>query len=174
MVEIPKKMIRNMAIMAASLVAVGAVMIYPNIKGLAQLEAESVTLRKQLEEQKMLMPVFAEMLNRTKGMKDNPLPMPERQPLSTDEIRSALGKLRQRAEGMNLEVTDIVPGIRGFVENAQRVVVDISLTGDLSSFKSYLLSLNADPFIDIIQSIQVVSQTDRSQFRLTVWFARKT
>ncbi len=174
MVEIPKKMIRNMAIMAASLIAVGAVMIYPNIKGLAALEAESVTLRKQLEEQKMLMPVFAEMRKRSMGLKDNPLPMPERQPLTTDEIRSALITLRQRAEGMNLEVTDIVPGMRGFVENAQRVVVDVSLTGDLNNFKSYLMSLTADPFIDIIQTIQVVSQTDRSQFRLTLWFARKT
>jgi Tfp pilus assembly protein PilO len=173
MIEIPKKTIRNMMIMAASLLAIGGVMIYPNVKGLANLEKEAVELRKKLEEQKMLMPVFAEMVKRSKGTQKKPLDIPERKPLTTDEIRTALIDMKARAESMDLEVTDIAPGIRGFVENAQRVVVDMSLIGDLADFKAFLLAVSAEPFIDIVQSIQVISQTDRSLFRLTLWFARQ-
>jgi hypothetical protein len=66
-----------------------------------------------------------------------PLDIPERKPLTTDEIRTALIDMKARAESMDLEVTDIAPGIRGFVENAQRVVVDMSLIGDLADFKAF-------------------------------------
>ncbi|MFH1980890.1 MAG: hypothetical protein ABIL58_03515 [Pseudomonadota bacterium] len=174
MIEIPNKMIRNMVIIAASLVLIGGIMIYPNFKGLNALEEEAVVLRKQLEEQKMLMPVFSEMVKRSKSARKSPLPFPERRPLTTDDIRAALIDMKQRAEEMHLEVTDIVPGIRGFVENAQRVVVNISLLGDLKDFKSFLLSVSAEPYVDAIQTIQIVAQTDRSQFRLTLWIARQT
>ena len=174
MIEIPKKMVRNLAIMASSLVVVGAVMIYPNYKGLTSLEAEAVVLRKKLEEQKMLMPVFNEMVKRSKSAVKSPLPFPKRQPLTTDDIRTALIRLKERAEQAHFENIDIVPGIRGFVENAQRVVVTISMTGDLNDFKRFLLNVSAESFVEVIQTIQVVAQTDSSQFRLTLWIARQT
>jgi Tfp pilus assembly protein PilO len=174
MIEIPKIMVRKIAIIAVLLLLISVAMIYPNAKGLEALEAEAIDLRQTLEEQKTLIPVFNEMRKRTKSARKSPLPFPELRPLSTDEIRTALIDMKQRAEGMHLEVTDIVPGIRGFVENAQRVGVDISLLGDLNDFKAFLLSVSGEPFVEAIETIQIVAQTDRTQFRVTLWFARQT
>lgn len=174
MIEIPKIMVRKIAIIAVLLLLISVAMIYPNARGLEALETEALELRQILEEQKTLIPVFNEMLKRAKSAKNSPLPFPERKPLGNDDIRAALIAMKQRAEGMHLEVTDIVPGIRGFVENAQRVVVDISLLGDLNDFKAFLLSVSGEPFVDAIETIKIVAQTDRTQFRVTLWFARQT
>lgn len=174
MIAIPKKTIRNLAILGVSLLLIAGVMIYPNLKGLEKLEKEAGELRRQVEEQKNLRPVFDELVKRSRNPLAHALPFPERQPLTTDEIRTALIDMKQRAEALNLVVDDIVPGVRGFVENAPRIQVTMSMTGQIEDFKAYLLQLSAEPFVDMLQSIQVQSKKGYALYYLVLWVARKT
>ena len=170
---IPKIMARNFVIIAISLMLIAAVLIIPNYFGIQDLESEAAELRTRLDEQQMLLPVFADLIKRSKAGGGMGLPLPKRQALSNDEIKSVLSSLKDEAGDMDLRVKELVPCVRGFLESSKRVEVSAVLMGSTDGFRRYILYLSQQPYVDIIQSVRFRIRPEGTECRIRFWIARQ-
>jgi Tfp pilus assembly protein PilO len=65
----------------------------------------------------------------------------------------------------------VVPDLKALAGEGQRLSVEVTVRGDFTDFRQFLIDLNAIPYIENMEEIQVEQEKNTQLFRVKLWIA---
>ncbi len=140
------------------------------VMGFMERSAATLALQEtqvRLEEQKVLIPL---MMNYRRDLdRGNAILAQAGQaiprPGTTDEL---LLSLRQIAIANGLQAPSFIPRSESQIGNSY-LCLDGAISGSLDDFRKFLLDLTRAPWINVVDSVEILSSPQGPTFRLTLW-----
>jgi len=148
--------------------------IVPSNFELTRLKREIVMTRVDIEQQKVLFPVYLDFLRRIADKVVKVLPVVAVEPMSEDKVHEATQMLEQRASTAGLAVQSVVPDPVSLAEGSGQVLVNCELFGKFSTVREFLISLGEVPYFKHIQEVTLEEGHGGLLFKMKVRLAVKT
>lgn len=171
--KLPKKTIIYLLICVAGILGFVVFAIYPNQKSLASLDMEIERIEDQIKEQKILFPVYENLLKKVKFKKPGAFPFPTRARLGRHETERIPLILGEKARKSNVSLVDVIPDVGSLREGSEVLALNMLIKGDLLDFRNFLIHLGEIPYVKNIQEIKIQPVEGAKEFRLKVSVALK-
>lgn len=144
--------------------------VYPAFRRVRNLGKDILKAELQLEEQKILLPVYAKLVPLAAGQPaGEQLPSPRRLPHT--EIPLLQTELRQLATAAGLRSLAIAPQADSLVSGSKRLEVEWRLTGPITSLRALLGSLATLDYIEHLGYVRVQQEGHDVQYHVGAWIA---
>ena len=147
--------------------------IIPNQNTSAELDQEIVKLNDQIEQQRILRPVFVSLLDRAKQKNPTVLPATKKGKLERGDISKISELLQDMAGRHDLKIQDIRTDVAEIMNNTGYMLMRIHTTGDFMNFREFLVDLGTIPALDQIEEIKIRAIEGDREYKLRIWLAQK-
>ena len=147
--------------------------VYPSRNALMERDRDIAELKAQIEEQKILTPLYKDLLERSEPLKTLSLPLPKRKKLDQNEIGRLSIYLEEIAARSHFELVGLVPDVDSLAQVSGLLSVNARLKGDFINFRDCFILLGALPYLEHIEEIRVRSTGGGQEFSLKLWLALK-
>ena len=165
-----ENVVRILVCLGALLVAF-AVLVYPEMRTITLVEDQISDTRARIEQQKILFPVYRELLNDLQNATAGSLPRVARVPLPQAEMGGVAKVISDMAQDQGLEVRSVTPNPDSLANGGGLISVRCMLAGDLNSFRNFYLSLGALPSLAHVEKLQVEDTYGGRVYRLDLWLS---
>jgi hypothetical protein len=147
--------------------------ILPSQKLSAEYDQDILALRARIEEQKILLPVFKNLFEKSKAPAPAGLPSPAKQKLARTEVGNAPKIVRKVAESQGVAVKEISLDVNSVADASGRVVVNFSAFGQFMDFRRLLMELAALPYLESLDDIEVSAVEGGEEIAMKIFLARE-
>ncbi len=172
-VKLPGRIIRHIMICLGGLLGFILLAIVPSQKSIEDLDLMIKKMETQVQEQKILFPVYSELLKKRNLEDSGSLPFPPKTRIESNEIDNISALFREKAEMSNLELKKVVPDIKSLSDPAGLLCLTADLTGNFYDFRRFLIHMGEIPCVEHLEEIQIQSGEGLKEFRLKLWLAIK-
>jgi Tfp pilus assembly protein PilO len=159
-------------ICAVGILAFWMLIISPSQKTVDELDREIDSLNSRIEEQRILTPVFHNLLDRAKMKGISELPSPEKSKLSYGDM-NAISKVFQDIAGRhNLKLDEITTDVNSLMQESGYLVMRLHLSGDFFDIRKFLVDLGSIPSLEHIEEINIRSGKASKELNLKIWLAQ--
>ncbi len=158
---------------AAGLLVFLLFVILPARQLAAELDREIEALKARLEEQRVLHPVFLNLLEKAKTPPGERIGPTARVRLKHEEISALPRRLAETAAAHRLQVREIAPDVNTLADASNRFRVLLSATGRFPDFRGFLLALASLGYFEGFEEIEVRAVEGGEQLALKIWLARE-
>ncbi len=157
------------------LICIGGVLIlfitgiYPNTKIQEELDAQIILLNNELDEQKILFPLFSDLMKTSRAKIENQLPFPGKAKLSRDDIGKIPSIFKETAHKSNLVFIGGIPDVNTLKDDSELLLVNVSVKGDFFGCRNFMVRLGEIPYLEKIETIQITAGRKFKEFKLRVW-----
>jgi Tfp pilus assembly protein PilO len=145
--------------------------ILPYQKTLVGSDRRIEELKLRIEEQRNFS-VFYQSLTKSMKQKDSmALPAPKKEKLSRAQMEKIPAQVRAIARNSRMGVDSIIPDLKTQTPDSLYLPVDITVTGKLKYFRNFLIGLEALPYLEHIEEIQIQKIPESKEFKVRVWLA---
>jgi hypothetical protein len=170
---LPTQSIIYCLVCGAGLIAFIFMIILPSQKTSAELDRDIQKVNDQIEEQRILRPVFESLLKRAKQEDPTQLPTAPKFKLASGGINEITDVLREIARRNNLEIKDISTDVAALMKNTKDMLMQINLTGNFMQFRDFLLDLSAISALEQIEEIKIRAIEGTREYNLRIRMAQK-
>jgi len=168
MAETDKEKLNKLSPVSLGLIIGSAVLImafilgilYPQYRRINRIKDDRVNKTIRLEEQKRLFPIYAQAEVLAAGKFEPVLPMPERHPISRNEVVGLSGVFNRIALEAGMVLAENSLDIDTFAQDSNMLSLEVMFKGDIFSFRDCLVALAGLPYFKGIESINI--STDRA------------
>jgi hypothetical protein len=146
--------------------------IIPTQKAAFDLDQDIEKLENQIEEQRILKPVFDGLLKRAKSKNETALPVTKKVKLARGDISKVSETLQDMAQRSGLNLRSISTDVNASGD-AGYLLLRIEATGDFMRFRDFLVDLGTIPSLEKIEEIQIRAIEASREFKLKIWMAQK-
>jgi len=150
-------------------IAIFLVVGFYNVRSLNDLDRDIRKARADIEEQRIMAPLYNDLIEKIKVKTKKQLPFPARAKLPKEQheqITAVFGDLARKA---NLEIVSITPDVNSLAGGSGLLVVNAALKGDFFNFRNYLIELGNVPYLEHLGEIQIQTTPGGKEFRLKLW-----
>lgn len=147
--------------------------IYPYQMSLGEADLEIEITKDRIEEQRLLFPVFKELLNKARLKESSLLPLPEKKKLARDEIDGVASMIQEIAQRSHLKIGGIMPDVDSLIGGAGLLAMTVVMKGELIDLRNFLVLLGEVSYLEHIEQIQIRTAQDLKEIRLKLWMARE-
>ncbi len=147
--------------------------IFPNYLAYSNIKHEISTLKNQIEEQRLLSPIFSEIKEKTKFKDPENLPFPQKARLSKNETGNMAAVIQKIIRQNDFNLINFLTDVDSFFEDSGMLKVSIEMTGDFMNLRKMILQLGALPYLSHIEYIRIDSNADIQQFQLKIWISQE-
>jgi hypothetical protein len=140
---------------------------------LREADSEIEITKGRIEEQKLLFPVFQDLLNKTRLKESGLLPLPEKKKLARDEIDGVSSMIQEIAQRSHLKIGGIMPDLDSLIGGAGFLEMTVVMKGELFDLRNFLVLLGEVSYLEHIEQIQIRAAQDLKDIRLKLWMARE-
>jgi hypothetical protein len=170
--KVPKRSIYYLLLCSLGILMFIAVGLFPMQSSLSGLDEEIAGVKAHIEEQKVLFPIYKELSERIRMKKDlDLLRYSGKVALSIDQIDGISTRFKEIAVERNLETLSVTPDAKSLANNPKSMSVSLVVRGDFLKFRGFLFDLEAVPYLEHIQEIQILEALAGKEFRLKTWVA---
>jgi hypothetical protein len=155
-------------ICGAGIVAFIFLIIIPSWKASVELDQEIKKVDERIEEQRILRPVFENLLKRAKQTGKTELPETQEFKTAGGGINAITVLLRKIARRHNLEMKDISTDVTELMKNTKKMMMRLDLTGNFLKFREFLLDLSAIPQLEQIEEINIRAIEGTREYNLRI------
>jgi len=170
-VKVPKQSIIYLGVCLGGIILFVLLGIIPNQYSLNALEQKISAMKFKIEEQKALLPLYQSVSTWAQQKAPTSLPMPASGRLETIKMNTIPQTIRQIAKDNKMNMLSVVPDLKALTGEGQRLSVDVTVRGDFADFRQFLIDLNAIPYIESMEEIQVEQEKNAQLFRIKLWIA---
>ena len=172
--KMPKLSIINFLICGAGVLIFILLMVYPNHISLAKMDLKIKQITTHTKEQKMLFPLFQELMKVSQEKDIAILPFPEKEKLKRNEFGKISSTLQEIAQRENLNLAEVTPDIDSLIDDSGHLKMYVRLEGSFGDLRYFLIRLGAIPYLEHIEQLQIrTDQTfDNLGISLKIWLAR--
>lgn len=159
-------------ICAVGIVAFWALIIFPSQKTADELDQEIGKLNSRIEEQRILTPVFHNLLERAKMKGLSALPSPEKSKLTYGDMNEISMKFKDIAGRHNLKLDEITTDVNSLMQESGYLVMRLQLSGDFFDIRKFLVDIGSIPSLEHIEEINIRSGKESKELILKIWLAQ--
>ena len=163
----------NFLICGAGILVFVLLIIIPTQKTSAELDRNIEKLNARIDEQRILKPVFDNLLKQVKKKGPTKLPSPKKVKLARGDIHKISERLLEVARRYDLNLRDIQTDVNTLDNNAEYLMIRIHATGDFKKFRDFLVDLGNIPSFEQIEEIQIRAIENSREFKLKIWLAQQ-
>jgi hypothetical protein len=147
--------------------------LYPQQSSLNQQDQDMAKIKARIEEQKVLFPLYQELLLLGKGQKRDSklLPPSSKAGLSMDQLANISILFKNIAHEGSLEAVSVTPDVKSLTNDSKSISVSILVRGDFLKLQRFLFELEKLPYMEHIEEIQIQEAVGGKEFRLKTWLA---
>lgn len=160
-------------IFAGVAVAFAALLIYPQYRSMHRQDTEIAKLKANIEEQKLLHPLYVELYKKAQFEEPEGLPFPQGGAINKKEFASLDNLFQDLAAKSNLEFDSVLPQVNTLADNSGRLRVDLAVYGEFENLRSFMLNLAEMPFVQHLEQIRVQRAEPSDTMALRLWLALK-
>lgn len=147
--------------------------IYPQQTSLAEADMEIKELKARIEEQKILYPIFLDLLRKARFKGTEGLPFPKKAKMRRDETVNMLSIFREIAEKNHLTLIDIKSDIESIIDSSGYLKIVLAAEGRFFDLRNFMISLGELPYLEHIERIQIHSSQEKKAIDLKIWIAQE-
>jgi hypothetical protein len=146
--------------------------ILPSQRASEELDAEIEKISARIEEQRILLPVFQALFQKTKNANPTELPVVQREKLPRGEINQALSRFKEIAVQNNLSLVELTPDVNSLADNSGYLLIYLTARGEFADFRNLLIDLETIASLDHIEEIDLRPVEKAREIRLKLWLAQ--
>jgi hypothetical protein len=170
---LPAQSLIYFLICGAGILVFTFMIIIPTQKSSADLDNDIDKLGKRLEEQRILKPVFDNLINRTKNKTETGLPTAPKVKLDRGDISKLSTQLQEIAQRHDLKLKDMQTDVNALMNNSGYLLMRLDVTGDFMKFRDFLIDLGSIPSLERIEEIKIRAIEASREINLKIWLAQK-
>ncbi|MBW1887074.1 MAG: hypothetical protein JRI52_01820 [Deltaproteobacteria bacterium] len=170
---LPKKTVTYLLLCVGGVLGFLVFAVYPNQKSLAGLDMEIKTIEGQIKEQKILFPVYENLLKKGKFKKPGAFPFPQKAKLGRHETERISLIFGERARKSNLSLVDVIPDVESLSKGSGVLTVNMLMKGNFLDFRDFLIHLGEIPYVENIEEIKIQPAEGIKEFSLKVSLSLK-
>jgi len=159
-------------ICAVGIVAFWVLIIFPSQKTVEDLDQEINQLNGRIEEQRILTPVFHNLLQRAKMKGPTRLPSPEKSKLSHGDMNAISTVFQDIARRCNLKLDEVTTDVNSLVQESGYLVMRIQISGNFFDFRKFLVDIGSIPYLEHIEEVSIRSGNASKELSLKIWLAQ--
>jgi len=168
-----KRIVTYLIIYIGVLLTIIVFVIYPYHMSLADADSEIEITKGRIEEQRLLFPVFKDLLKKVRLKESGGLPLPKKKKLARDETDRISSILQEIAQRSHLIISGIMPDVDSLIGGSEYLKMTIVMKGELFDLRNFLVLLGEVSYLEHIEQIQIRAAQDSKEIRLKVWMARE-
>lgn len=176
---LPTRSLVFIIICSAGILGFFLLAIYPNQKASGALDTKIIKARSQVEEQKILFPVYRQLRKIQNASKDTErinLPFPtEKKPSKREDINHIRSLLYEIVKKSRLETEKIEPDVATMLDDSGRIRINIAVTGDYGNFREFMLLLNERlPALEAVENLRIqrLPKSTAHRLLLAIWLTQ--
>lgn len=160
---------------AAGLLVFLVFVILPARQLSAELDRDIEGLKARLEEQRVLHPVFLNLLEKSKTPppQGKRISQAERVRLKREEITALPRRLTETAAAHGLKVREVAPDVNTLTDASNRFLVRLSANGRFLDFREFLHAVASLGYFEGFEEIEVRAVEGGEELTLKMWLARE-
>ena len=167
--KIPGRSVMYLLICVVISVIFYFVAISPYQRSMGAIDVKTAQAMERIEKQKVLLPLYEEMIKMGESEVRERLPLPEKKGLSRMEIDTVSSLFKKMADKYDMEIVSVSPDVATMTEESDDIMVGIRLRGKFFDFRKFLVELGGVPSLDRVEEIEIAQETGYKEFYLKVW-----
>jgi len=151
----------------AILVLIG---IYPAHRQINELDRTITQLEVDIEGQKLLFPVFIELLKRSRQKLPAALSAPEPRRLPRGDTSQLATLFREAATEAGIQVNRLTPNVESLIEGAGRLKMEAEFAGRFQDFRNFLIQIGAVPYLESVELLRMKASQGGQPLTVTMTF----
>ena len=147
--------------------------ILPAMQSSTGLDMEIKKIKGSMDEQKILTPVYDNLLRKTKFKKTDGIAATKKNKLAQGDTRKIVQRLNNIAKNSNITLMDVTPDVDTLIGGSGHLLINIVAKGEFINLHNFLFQLCELPFLEFIEQIKISSIRKTKEFRLKVWMAQE-
>ncbi|UCF93097.1 MAG: hypothetical protein JSW39_02765 [Desulfobacterales bacterium] len=147
--------------------------ILPYIRTAAELDADIIQLSARIEEQRILTPIFKNLLQQIKNSTPAGLPTAEMKKLTLGEMNSISELIRKMARRHDLTVAEITPDVDSITKDSGHLLINLIAVGKFFDLRKFIVDLGTIPSLEHIEALKISSIEDSREVKLKIWLAQE-
>jgi hypothetical protein len=147
--------------------------ILPYNRVAQELDQDVRTLKSRIDEQRILLPVFNNLINMTQQTQSPILPTPKKEKLAREDINAILALFQEFAQHNALKVVEVTPDINSISDNSGYLMTRLILQGDFLNFRNFMLDLGTIPSFERVEEVAIRPVEASREMRLKIWLAQE-
>jgi hypothetical protein len=160
-------------ICTVGIIAFVFMIILPYNRAAQELDQETRTLKNRIDEQRILLPVFNNLINLTQQPQSAILPTPKKGKLAREDINAILALFQELARHNALKVVEVTPDINSISDSSGYMMTRLILQGDFLNFRNFLLDLGTIPSFENVEEVAIRPIEGSREMRLQIWLAQE-
>lgn len=168
---LPTKSLAPLVIYGGGIVLFILLAIMPAHRESAALNFEIENMNSRVEEQKILSPVYENLLKKAQLKPPESLEFIEKKKLKRGETEAIANMLRDMAGSSKLKLVEFSPKVETIISGTGLLMVDFMLKGEFINLQPFLLQLCQTPYLEQVEQIRIRSVRDTNEIRIRIWLA---
>jgi len=169
---VPKEVLSRIVFYSAAIVILMLIANYPSQMSIIKLGNEIAETKARLEEQKLLIPIYSELLAKSR-LKAVPEAPESKEGLASGQVDHLAEMLREVAKKSNIETISVIPDPTSLAGGSNLLNVDVSARGDFFAFRGFLLDLRSLSYVNSFDEVRVQAVSGTKEYNLKMKIALK-
>jgi hypothetical protein len=169
----PTKSLAYFLILGGGILVFIVLTILPAMQTSEGLDVEIKNLKGSMDEQKILAPVYNNLLKKTKFKKTTGIATSEKKKLAQGDTRKIVQLLNNIAKNSNIALVDVNPDVDTLIGGSGHLLIKIVAKGEFINLHKFLFQLCELPFLEFIEQINITSMSKTKEFRLNIWMSQE-
>jgi hypothetical protein len=139
--------------------------IYPNSAIMEGLEADIAELKKKVETQELLFPVYQRLIKEVTLKIPSELPLPEKSQGTQNDLGRINEIFSKLADDSDVTFSSAVPDAVSYLEDTEHLTMNVNFIGDFFKLRKLLLNVCRLPSLGAIEEMRF--ETDQGEKRLS-------
>ncbi|MEA3279217.1 MAG: hypothetical protein U9Q38_01265 [Thermodesulfobacteriota bacterium] len=140
---------------------------------MTELDEQITSLNADIEEQKILYPVFKDLLKKALHKAPEGLPFLEKVKLKRDKTDKIALIFQELAKKSNLKIEEVVTDVDSLIDDSGFLMLNVAVKGDMFDLRNFMVKLGEVQYIEHIERIQIKTVDKSKEMRLKLWIARE-
>ncbi|MFC1875905.1 hypothetical protein ACFL2E_01320 [Thermodesulfobacteriota bacterium] len=171
--KLPTKNIMVIILFGGGIIFFVLLSIFPNYITYSNIENEINTLKNQIEEQKILSPIFTDLSNKARFEDSKSLPFPKKEKLSKNETGNISGIIQDIILLNDFKLNSILTDVGGLMDGSGMLKISIEISGDFMNLRDLILQLGTLPYLEHIENIRIDNANNKEKILLKLWIAQE-
>ncbi|MBN2515919.1 MAG: hypothetical protein JXC33_07795 [Deltaproteobacteria bacterium] len=147
------------------------VIVYPYYQSLGTLDKEIAGMYKNAEKQKVLLPLYMKLVQKSEASVPDKLSLPIRKSLPPNNIDLIPPLIKGIARKAGMQAVMVNPDLTTLATRKDFLLIYATVRGSFFDVRNFLIELGKVPYIDHIEEIDIQQKMTDKECKLKLWFA---
>ena len=153
--KLDPRVIINLLICSGGIAVFILFLIWPLQMSITRADQEIDCVKSRIEEQKILYPVYCDLLKRIKQKNPKGLFAKESEKPAQYDSEDITLLIQEIAAGNNLKVISIIHDVGSLIDDAGYEIIDASVTGEFKDFRNFLLGIGKMRYANYLEELRI-------------------